>query len=98
VVRLALVGRLLALSIGNGHKRVIVPPLFLFILERLEAPSLASSSHFVLPQERSKIAPTASLPKAWLVVMSRSSLVVLRCLHPSLWTRDSHVVPDRKAR
>jgi hypothetical protein len=29
--------------------------------------------------------------------MSRSSLVVCEPMHPSLWTRDSQVVPDRKA-
>jgi hypothetical protein len=71
--------------------------LFLFFMERLEAPSLVSSSCLALPWGWSKIAPTASSPKAWLVAMSRSSLVVLRCLCPSLWTRDSQVVPDRKA-
>jgi hypothetical protein len=71
--------------------------LFLFFLEWLEAPSSATSSRFALPQERSKIALTTSSPEAWLVAMSRSSLVVLGHLRPSLWTRDSYVVPDSKS-
>ena len=71
--------------------------LFFFLLGQLEAPSSASSSRFALPLGWSKIASTASSPEAWLVAMSRSSLVVCGPLHPSLWTRDSQVVPDRKA-
>jgi len=39
--------------------------LFFFLLGWLEVPSLASSSYFVLPLRRSKIAPTASSPEAW---------------------------------
>ena len=70
---------------------------FFFLLEWSEGPSSASSSCSALPLERLKIAPTASSPEAWLVVMSRSSLVVHGPLHPNLWTRDSQVVPDRKA-
>ena len=58
--------------------------LFFFLLGRLGAPSPASSSHFALPLRRSKIAPTASSLEAWLVVMSRSSLVVRGPLRPSL--------------
>ena len=58
--------------------------LFFFLAGRFEAPSSASSSRFALPLRRSKIAPTASSPEAWLVVMSRSSLVVHRSLRPSL--------------
>ena len=58
--------------------------LFYFLLGWLEAPSLASSSRFTLPLERSKITLTASLPEAWLVAMSRSSLVVHGPLCPSL--------------
>jgi hypothetical protein len=50
-------------------------PLF-FFFERLEAPSLASSSCLALPRTWSKIALIASSPEAWLVAMSRSSLVV----------------------
>ena len=71
--------------------------LFFFLLGRLEAPSLASSSRFTLPLRWSKIAPTTSLPEAWLVAMLRSSLVVHGPLRPSLWTRNSQVVRDRKA-
>ena len=71
--------------------------LFFFLLGRLEAPSPVSVSHFALPLRRSKIAPTTSLPEAWLVVMLRSSLVGRRPLRRSLWTRDSQVVLDRKA-
>ena len=56
-----------------------------------------SSFCFTLSLERSKIAPTTSSPEAWLVTMSRSSLVVRGPLCPNLWTGDSHVVPDRKA-
>ena len=59
---------------------------FFFLFERSEG-----------PLERSKITPTTSSPEAWLVTMSRSSLVVHGPLHPNLWTRDSQVVPDRKA-
>jgi hypothetical protein len=70
--------------------------LFLFFLpERFEVPSPVPLSRLALPRERSKIAPTASSPEVWLVAMSRSSLVVCGPLHPSLWTRDSQVVPDR---
>ena len=43
------------------------------------------------------MAPTASSPEAWLVAMSRSSLVIHGPLRPNLWMRDSQVVPDRKA-
>ena len=71
-------------------------PLF-FFFERLEGPSSVSSSRLALPLERSKITPTASSPEAWMVTMLRSSLVVQGPLHPSLWTRDSQVVLDRKA-
>jgi hypothetical protein len=63
--------------------------LFFFLLERLEVPSSASSSRFALPRGRSKTIPTASSPEVWLVVMSRSYLVVHGPLHPSLWTKDS---------
>jgi hypothetical protein len=63
----------------------------------LEAPSLASSSHLALPRARLKIIPITSSLEAWLVVMSRSSLVVHGCLHPKLWTGDSKVVPDKKS-
>jgi hypothetical protein len=38
-----------------------------------------------------------SSPEAWLVAMSRSSLVVLGRLCLSLWTSNSQVVPDRKS-
>ena len=58
--------------------------LFFFLIGRLEVPSSASLSCFALPFRQSKIAPTASSPKAWLVAMSRSSLVVHGPLHPSL--------------
>jgi hypothetical protein len=53
----------------------------LFLPERLEVPLPTPSSYLALPQERSKIAPTTSSPKAWLVAMSRSSLVVRAPLH-----------------
>ena len=71
--------------------------LFFLLAERSEVPSSAASSCLALPSVRSKTAPTASSPEAWLVAMSRSSLVVRGPLRPSLWTRDSQVVPDRKA-
>ena len=58
--------------------------LFFFLLGRLEAALPASLSRFALPLERLKIVPTASSPEAWLVVMSRSSLVVCGPLRPSL--------------
>ena len=58
--------------------------LLFFLLGRLEASSLASSSRFALPLGWSKIAPTASSPEASLAVMSRSSLVVHEPLRPSL--------------
>ena len=58
--------------------------LFFFLLGWLEVPSPASLSRFALPLRRSKIAPTASSPEAWLVAMSRSSLVVHGPLRPSL--------------
>jgi hypothetical protein len=76
------------------------PPLFLlffFFFWRFEAPSPASSSRFTLPLAWSKIAPTASSLEAWLVAMSRSSLVVRGLFRPSLWTRDSQVVPENNA-
>jgi hypothetical protein len=38
---------------------------FFFLPEQLEAPLSASSFHFTLPLERSKIAPTASSLEAW---------------------------------
>jgi hypothetical protein len=63
--------------------------LLVFFFEQLEAPSLVSSSRFALPREQLKIALTASSPKAWLVAISRSSLVFLGCLRPSLWTKDT---------
>ena len=72
-------------------------PFQFFLLEQSEGSSSVSSSHFALPLEQSKIAPTSSSPKVWLVMMSRSSLVVHGPLCPNLWTRDSQVVPDRKA-
>ena len=71
--------------------------LFFCLLGRLEAPSPAFSSRFALHLRRPKIAPTASSPEAWLVAMSRRSLVVHGPLCPSLWTRDSQVVLDWKA-
>ena len=58
--------------------------LFFLLMGRLEVPSPASSSRLSLPLRRSKIAPIASLPEAWLVAMSRSSLVVRGPLRPSL--------------
>ena len=58
--------------------------MLFFLLGWLEAPSLGSSSYFDLPLRRSKVAPTAFLPKVWLVAMSRSSLVVHGPLCPSL--------------
>ena len=63
--------------------------LFFLLVERLEAPSPVPSSRLALPLEWSKIAPIASSPEAWLVVMSKSSLVVRGPLRPSLWMRDS---------
>ena len=57
--------------------------LFFFLLGRLEAPLLASSSRFTVALGWTKIVLTASSPEAWLVVMS-SSLVVHRPLSPSL--------------
>ena len=57
--------------------------LFFLLVEQLEAPSLAPSSRLALPSERSKIALTASSPEAWLVAMSRSSLVVRGPLRPA---------------
>ena len=65
------------------------PFWFFFLFERSEGPSSASLSHFALPLERSKIAPTTSLLEAWLVMMSMSSLVVRGPLRPNLWTRFS---------
>jgi hypothetical protein len=98
VVRGALGGRPLALSLDSNYKRVPVPLLVpLFLPERSEVPSPAPSSCLALPRERSKIALTSSSPKAWLVVISRTSLAVRGPLRPSLWTRDSQVVLDRNA-
>jgi len=57
--------------------------LFFFLLGRLEAPLLVSSSRFAVALGWTKIVLTASSPEAWLVVMS-SSLVVHRPLSPSL--------------
>ena len=85
------------LTVGSGHERILMLCLFFFLLGLLEAPSLPSTSRFALPLGQSKIAPTASSPKAWLVMMSRSSLVVHGPLCSSLWTKDSLVVLDRKA-
>ena len=58
--------------------------LVFLLAKRLETPSPVPSSRLALPSRQSKIAPTASSPKAWLVAMSRSYLVVHRPLHPSL--------------
>ena len=66
--------------------------LFFLLAEQLEVPSPVPLSRLALPSRRSKITPTASSPKAWLVAMSRSSLVVRGPLCPSIWTKDSQVV------
>lgn len=50
--------------------------LLFFLEERLGPPSSVSSSHFPLPLEESKIAPTTSSQEAKLVGMSRSSFMV----------------------
>ena len=41
--------------------------------------------------------PHRILAGGMLVAMSRSSLVVRVLLRPSLWTKDSHVLPDKNA-
>ena len=70
VVRGTLGGLLTPFAVGSGRRCLF------FLLGQLEAPLLVSLSRFALPLGRSKITPIASLPKAWLVAMSRSSLVV----------------------
>ena len=71
-------------AFGSGHERALTPLLILLLVGAFEAPLPVSSSRFVLPLRRSKIAPTASSPEAWLMAMLRSSLVVHIPLHPSL--------------
>ena len=84
VVRSALRGLPATLLVGDGHERALAPLLVLLLIRAVGDTFTTSSSRFVLPLGRSKIAPTASLPKAWLVAMSRSSLVVHGPLRPSL--------------
>lgn len=62
-----------------------------------EAPLSVSSSLLALPLEWSKITPTTSSPDAWLVAISRSSLVVWRPLCPRLLTKPSLVVLEMQA-
>ena len=44
-----------------------------------------------------KTALTTSSPEVWLVATSSKSWVVRGFRHPSLWIRDSQVVPERNA-
>jgi len=77
-------GLLTPFAVGSGHERALVPLLVLLFIGAVGVPSSVSSSCFALPLGQSKIAPTASSPEAWLVAMSRSSLVVRGPLRPSL--------------
>jgi hypothetical protein len=54
--------------------------------------------HSFLPFALDEDHPNASLPEAWLVAMSRRSLVVLGLAQPSLCTKVLEVVPERNER
>ena len=72
---------------------------FLFFLPLcMEGPS-SWSSRLALPLSRPplKTAPTTSSLEAWFVATSSRSRVVRGFRHPSLWIRDSQVVPERNA-
>ena len=84
MVRGALGGHLTPLPSAKVTSEPSRRCLFFILIGQLEVPLPASSSRFALPFKRSKIAPTASSPEAWLVAMSRSSLVVRGPLRPSL--------------
>jgi hypothetical protein len=66
---------------------------FSFFLKREDVPSPWSTTCFPLPGGVLRVATTASLPPAWLLVMSRSSQVVRGMRHPSRWMREVQVVP-----
>ena len=72
---------------------------FLFFLSSRLDEGLSRSRRFSCAARwsRSKTAPTASSPEAWLEVISRTSCVVRGFLHPSLWTRVLQCVPLRNA-
>jgi hypothetical protein len=57
--------------------------------------SSMSATHGCLPAVLHEDCPTASLPEACLVAMSRGSLVVFGCLRPSSCTRVQQVIPDQ---
>jgi hypothetical protein len=86
------------LALHGGEKFGICPFLVLLILfGMVGGASVGGLLPLPLALKGSKITHTTSSPEAWLMVMSISSSVVLGCLHPSLWTRDSQVVSKKKA-
>jgi hypothetical protein len=89
VVRLALGGHLLALSLGSGHERVITPLLVLLLLRVVGGAFTGVVVPLCLALGPVKNCFDRLLARGMVVVMSWSSLVVLGRLCPSLWTRDS---------
>ena len=65
-----------------------LPFVLVFLSSQLEEDlSWSCLFAFATCWSRSKTAPTASSPEAWLVAISKSSCVVRGFWHPSLWTR-----------
>ena len=58
---------------------------------------MASSLRFPLASLSGKMAPTASLPEAKLVAMSRSVAAERGTFRPNSQTKSRQVVPERKA-
>ena len=87
------------ISYGDQHGVVRLAPTFLFFLPLcVEGPS-SWFVHLALPlsQPPLKTAPTASSPEVWFVATLSRSWVVRGFRQPSLWIRDSQVVPERNA-
>ena len=100
VVRLALLG-LLAYAISCGDQRGVgrSPSILLVLFAPLRGGALVLvlMLGLALVPASTKDTLIASSPKAWFMVMSSRSRVVRGFRQPSLWIRDSHVVPERNA-
>ena len=72
------------LVVGSGHERALTPLLVLLLVGAVGGAFTGVLVWLCLAFGAVKIASTASSPEAWLVAMSRSSLVVCGPLHHSL--------------
>jgi hypothetical protein len=90
-------GRHTSLMVGGSYEGTPVVPLLLLLPWAVRGALASALIALRLALATVKDPPSHLLTQGMTLAMSRSSLVVHRLLHPSLWSRDSQVVPDRNA-